>query len=163
MNKNFLSPVGFQFSILKLPEFNFFVQSIQLPGIELGSTEQPTPFKAIPIYGDHVVYGDISVNFAINEDLGNYIEIFNWIRDIGFPDSFEQHKRVANADTGYGIYSDANLTILSSAMNPNIRIQIEDLFPISLSPLSFDTQDSTIEYLKADCIFKFRNYSFLDI
>ena len=48
MNQNMLSPVGFSFHIKKLPEFNFFVQNVTLPGVSFPVIEQPTPFKAVP-------------------------------------------------------------------------------------------------------------------
>lgn len=161
-NKNFLSPVGFNFEIKKTPEMNFFVQSVTLPGITLPFTEQPTPFKKIPVYGDHIDYSEFQVTFKVNEDMGNYLEIFNWITAIGFPDNYEQHAQIANADplTGQGIYSDASLFILSSASNPIIRIDIKDMFPTSLTDLVMDTKDTAIDYIEATATFKFSNYTF---
>ena len=48
-NPQFLSPVGFNFSIRKLPNVNYFAQSINLPGVQLGETILPTPFIAVPL------------------------------------------------------------------------------------------------------------------
>jgi hypothetical protein len=160
-NKNMLSPAGFTFSIKKLPEFNFFVQSVSLPGISLPMIDQPTPFKTIPVPGDHITYGDISVTFKINEDLGNYIEIFNWIRDMGFPEDYSQYRRIASQPQGDGIYSDATLTILSSAMNPVMFIEIHDVFPVSLTSIEMNSRDTTIDYIESTVDFKFKNYYFV--
>lgn len=161
-----LSPVGFSFNVKKLPEFNFFVQSVTLPGITLPSTEQPTPFKKIPIYGDHIEYGDLSVSFKINEDLGNYIEIFDWITALGFPKEYPQYASIAERAkqiAGEGIYSDAYLMILSSNMQPVIRVDIEDLFPYALTDITMDSRDQDIEYVEATVSFKFTNYTFTSI
>jgi len=38
-NINPLSPNGFLFNILKLPNLSFFCQSVNLPGITLGAPE----------------------------------------------------------------------------------------------------------------------------
>lgn len=163
MNKNMLSPVGFNFHIRKLPELNFFVQSVSIPGVNLGYTEQPNPFKKLPVYGDHWEYnGELVVSFKINEDLGNYISIYEWLQSIAFPDTFEQFKKIAETDKtliGEGVESDGHINILSSAMNPIIRIDFEDMFPVSLTDITFDTKDSTIEYVEAQVGFKFKKYT----
>lgn len=161
-NKNMLSPVGFRFNVNRLPEMNFFVQSVTLPGITMGGTEQPTPLRQVPIPGDRVTYSELDVSFKIDEDMINYISIFKWIRALGFPDDTEQYQQLDSESqlTG-GIYSDGNLIILSSAMNPNIRIDIFDMFPISLSPIEMNTRDTSIEYLEATVSFRFLNYDFV--
>jgi len=166
MNKNMLSPVGFSFHIKKLPEMNFFVQSVTLPGIQIGVFDQPTPFKVVPRYGDHIQYGDLIVNFKINEDMGNYIEIFNWMTAISFPDTFDQYKNAAENDkllVGEGLETDGYLMITSSAMNPNMRIDIEDLFPVALSDVTFDSRDTNIEYIDATVTFRFLKYTFTPV
>lgn len=166
MNKNMLSPLGFSFNIKKLPEFNFFVQSVSLPGIQLGSTEMPTPFKAIPVYGDHATFGNIVVTFKINEDLGNYVEIYNWIYGLAFPTEYPEFKRLKDLDqagTGEGIESDATLTILSSNQQPVMRIAFEDVFPIGLSDIVMDARDTTMEYIEATVEFRFKIYTFTSL
>ena len=166
MNKNMLSPVGFSFHIKKLPEFNFFVQSVSMPGVQLPVFEQPTPFKAVPRYGDHLQYGEITVSFKINEDLGNYIEIYNWLTGLAFPDNFDQYKDLAEENkqlTGDGLESDAYLMILSSAMQPIMRVDFEDVFPIAIGDIQLDTRDSAIEYIETTAQFKFLKYSFTPV
>ena len=163
MNKNMLSPVGFSFNIKKLPEMNFFVQSVDMPGVTLGFGEQPHPFKKLPIFGDHWEYnGDLSVTFKINEDLGNYISIYEWLQGIAFPDEFPQFANLnseTNNLTGDGLKSDGYLMILSSAMNPIVRIDFEDLFPVSLGNIVMDTRDTEITYLETTVEFKFDKYT----
>ena len=162
-NKNMLSPVGFRFTINRLPEMNFFVQSVTLPGITIGSAEQPTPIRSVPIPGDRVTYSELDVSFKIDEDMINYISVFKWIRGLGFPDDTDQYKELDESSPlmGEGIYSDGNLIVLSSAMNPNIRIDIFDMFPISLTPIEMNTRDTSIEYLEATVSFRFLNYDFV--
>lgn len=166
MNKNMLSPLGFSFHIKKLPEFNFFVQSVTLPGVNFPPIDQPTPFKIVPRYGDHLVYGELAVTFKVNEDLGNYIELYNWLVGLSFPDNFDQYKNLAESDKqliGEGLESDSYLMIMSSAMNPLIRIDIEDLFPVALSDLTFDSRDTAVDYIEATASFKFLKYSFTPV
>ena len=156
-----LSPLGFSFSIYKRPEFNFFVQSVTLPGIQLGTTDQPTPFKKIPIFGDHAEFGNMVVTFKVNEDLGNYIELYNWIYGLGFPTEYEEFAELrARNNIGEGLESDGTLMILSSNQQPIMKIDIEDMFPIGLSDLTMDSRDTTMEYLEATAEFRFKIYKF---
>lgn len=161
-NKNFLSPLGFKFVIKKTPHVNYFVQAINLPNVNLGETSFPTPFRRIPIAGDHIEYGDLQITFKVDESMKNYLEIFNWIKAIGFPDNFDQHKVVdpkyVSLYSGDGIYSDASLIVLSSAMNPLHEISFRDLFPISLTDFTFDARAVDVEYIEATATFKFRTF-----
>jgi len=161
-NKNMLSPLGFQFVIQRLSNVNFFVQSVTLPGITASTIDQPSPLRSIPTPGDKIEYSELEVVFKIDEDMNNYIEVFEWIRALGFPDSNQQYKDLADqpAYTGGGIYSDATLTILSSAMNPNIRIEVQDLFPVSLTPIEMSAINTDVEYLEATASFRFLGYTF---
>jgi len=163
MNKNMLSPVGFSFHIKKLPELNFFVQNVTMPGVNLPIFEQPNPFKAIPRIGDHLQYGELIVTFKVNEDLGNYIELYEWLRGLGFPDNYDQYKDLAADNkqlTGDGLESDAYLMIMSSAMNPIMRIDFEDVFPTALGDFTMDSRDTGIEYIETTATFKFLKYTF---
>lgn len=164
-NKNMLSPAGFSFHIKKLPEMNFFVQTVDMPGVVLGYGEQPTPFKKLPVYGDHYEYsGDLTITFKVNEDLSNYISVYEWLRGIAFPDEFKQFADLKEKDPiGEGIETDAYLMIMSSAMQPTIRIDFEQIFPVSLSNILLDTKDSSLEYIDATADFKFKSYNFTSI
>jgi len=164
-NKNMLSPLGFQLNIQRLPTLNFFVQSVTLPGITATTLDQQTPLRLVPTPGDKIEYSELEVIFKIDEDMKNYIEVFEWIRSLGFPDENEQYKELEDqADgSGAGIYSDATLSIFSSAMNPNVRIQIADLFPTSLSPIEMSAINPDVEYVEATASFRFLRYSFVKL
>ena len=88
---------------------------------------------------------------------------------IGFPKDYKQFRDVArsgedrfpttNDDTG-GLYSDATLFILTSKNNPNIEIRFSDIYPISLSGLDYNQQESDINYLTANVTFAYKIYEF---
>lgn len=165
INKNMLSPLGFQLNIQRLPTLNFFVQSVTLPGITAATLDQITPLRAIPTPGDKIDYTELEVVFKVDEDMKNYIEVFEWIRALGFPDESEQYQALENqaSGSGAGIYSDATLIVLTSAMNPNIRIQIRDMFPTSLTPIEMSAVSADVEYIEATATFRFLGYSFVKL
>lgn len=160
-NKNFLSPLGFKFQINKLPDTNFFVQSVTIPGVNVGYIDRPSPFAKIPTVGDQMTFEDLSVTFRVNETMSNYIEIFNWLVGIGFPNNFEQRAAIQRKPlgSGLGLYSDAVLTILSSAMNPIVEIKYIDVFPVSISPITMDSTLEDVQYVEATATFRFLEFT----
>ena len=174
-NPQFLSPLGFDFRFRKLPSVNYFVQSINLPGVQLGEAIFPTPFINIPIPGDHMTFGDLMLTFRVDENMENYIELFNWVQYLGFPESFNQAKELYDSTglqsltgardvqrtkrtLGEGATSDATLTVLNSASNPNMSINFEDAFPTSISDLQFDTRATDVDFIEASASFRFRMF-----
>ena len=167
-NKNFLSPIGFQFSIQKLPHVNFFCTSANVPDISLGVISTvSSPFIALPQPGEKLTFGTLDVVFQVDEDMKNYKEMYNWLIGLGYPDNFEQRSAIARAkgataDVGT-IFSDATLLIATAANQVNIGISFVDAFPTTLSTLQFNTQETDVEYLQATASFTYRKYEILDI
>lgn len=152
-NKNFLSPLGFKFTIFKTPGVNYFVQAATIPSLSLGRVEQGTPFSRIKLPGDKLEYADLNITFRVDEELRNYYELYNWMTLLGKPDNFDQYRSIATANNGEGTQSDATLIILSSTKTPIVEVNYYNLYPVSLSELNFNTQLNDVDYI--DCIATF--------
>lgn len=172
-NRNFLSPTGFNFKIQKAPKVSFFCNEANIPDITLGISQQSTYLKDISIPGDKITFGDLSINFLVDENLENYMQIQNWIRSLGYPESLDQIRNFIKTgnledsdrspnDLG-GIYSDGVLQILNSNMLPTFQVFFKDLFPYSLSTLNFDTKDNEIAYFTSRVNFKYTIYEITDM
>ena len=177
-NRNFLSPVGFNFVIEKAPKVAFFSQKANLPAITMIATQQPTRLRNVPVPGDELYYQDFELDFLVDEDMGNYMEIHDWMRGLGFPEywgeynfdergsDFEYNPQdVVNNKVLYSQRknyerSDANLMILNSNYNVVKTVKFYECFPISLSTIRFDASQNDIEYISASASFK---YSYYDI
>lgn len=159
-NKNFLSPINFSFQIKKAPNVNFFIQEVSLPKIDLHNVDTSNPFVTFPFPGDHITYDVLSINFKVDEDLENYMEIHNWIKGLGKPETFQQYADLDKnpSYSGNGIYSDISLIIMSNIKNPNFNVTFKDAFPISLSGLNFNSTKEDINYLTASASFKYTLY-----
>lgn len=157
-NRNFLSPLGFKFILAKAPAIEYFVQTVNIPSIGLGVSEVPTPFVKLPLAGDHLEFGEFSISYKIDEDMVNYLEIYNWIKGIGFPDNYTQYRNIANLPTKDGIYSDATLAILTSSKNANIYVRFKNIFPINLDAVQFDTTQTDVEYVSTTVTFKYQSF-----
>lgn len=161
-----LSPNGFNFSISKLPGVSFFCQSVQLPGITLGSPEQFNPFTNIPIPGEILTYDQLQVQFLVDSEMLNYKSIYNWLVAMGFPESNAQYTSFISGDkNNYSElaknYSDGNLQILTANNTSAAVVSFKDLFPISIGSLMFQATNSDVQYLVGDATFRYTSYKFL--
>ena len=149
-NKNFLSPVGFQFKVdaAQFPNIEYFCTSVTLPGISL--SESTVPFRGVNVAmtGDRLNFDELAIRFNVTEDMDNYVEMFNWMHNIIKDPKGESYK------------FDATLSILTSHNNVSKEITFKDCFPTTLSALEFSTQQTDVEYLQADVTLK---YTYFDI
>ena len=51
-NRNFLSPIGFRFTLVKAPKVSFFSNTAQNPGLTNNAATQPSYLKDVPQVGD---------------------------------------------------------------------------------------------------------------
>ena len=170
-NRNFLAPTGFKFSLKRSPGVAFFCNQANIPSLDLGIATQPSYLKDIDVPGDKIQFGDLTLRFLVDEDLVNYMEIQNWIRGLGYPETlqeFDKLEREAVLPSNYGrvgdnIYSDGTLQILSSNLVAKFNVNFKDMFPYSLSTITFDATDTDIEYFTADVSFKYTIYNLTDL
>jgi hypothetical protein len=164
-NKNFLSPLNFQFQIKRAPHVNFFIQRINIPSINMQIIETPTTFNYIPEPGNKLNYGDLDITFKVDENFENYLEIHNWIRALTFPESFEERYNITHTPeyTGYGIHSDISVLALTSEKRPNFEIIFRNAFPVSIQGITFDTTLDDVSYLTTSASFKFMLYDIVKI
>ena len=183
--RDYASPVQFRFKMTKLPLVEFFIQSANLPGISLGSAQQNTPLYDIPIPGDKISYSSLDLSFIVDENLNNYKEIHDWLLGLGFPNNHTQFADLqttgsdrfpgSTKDTATigkqprgplaegGTYSDATLTVLNSKNIAKTEIRFQNVYPTSLSSLSYDVRQTDIDYIQANVSFQYMNYDIVQI
>jgi hypothetical protein len=168
---DYLKPNGFKFQIHNLPNVSYFCQAANIPAIQIGSPEFQTPLSNIPVPGDKLTYGDLVIRFLVQENMSNYLELYNWLVGLGFPESREQYKNWNEAQRyrfpaisdkrlgALGNFSDADFFILDSDNNPNVKITYYDVFPVSLEALDFDISSGRADFLVGIAAFKYRQYT----
>lgn len=169
---NYLRPNAFRFVIRDLPNVAYTCQSANLPALQLGFAIQQTPFIDIPRIGDKLTFGDFTIRFLISEDMSNYLELFEWLIALGYPDNYTQYggfvgerlsrfpffKNARGNNEALG-YSDGTLTILDSNNIPKTNIMLKHLFPVSVEALDYDITSNAVEYLVAIASFKYTSFS----
>jgi hypothetical protein len=163
-NRNYLSPVGFKFTLAKTPKAVFFCNSARIPEISLDLARQPTYLKDIDVPGEKLTYGDLSLRFLVDENMENYMSIHNWLTGLGYPESTDQFKDLITSDglqDQKEAFSDGTLHILNSNYQESVFVKFKDLFPVSLSSLDFDSTMTDIQYFTAEVSFKYTVYNIL--
>ena len=122
-NRNFLAPTGFKFQLNRTPKVTYFGNAVNIPSIDLGVAQYTNYLRDIPLPGDKIEFADLRLRFLVDENLENYMEIQNWMRGLGFPESlkeiygFQQEKSDLSQPikSQLNLYSDGTLTVLNSS------------------------------------------------
>lgn len=153
---NYLTTNRFLFNIKRIPILNYFCQRVNLPAFQFGTSAQSTQTGIAPIRrpGTQYQQGDLEIGFLVDENIKNWLEIYNWMKQAGSYDKTyetlkEEHK-----------VSDAFLLIMNSALTPIASVSFYDVFPVSISEINFDSSVTDSEPVLAQAIF---SYSWYDI
>ncbi|AMQ65999.1 tail tube protein [Stenotrophomonas phage vB_SmaS-DLP_6] len=158
VNKNMLSGLGFTFNLKRSPGVNFFCSSVNVPGLSGNAPQVATPFKPIFRAYDKLEYNELQVTFKVDEDMGNFLEIFDWMVGVGFPADFEQRRSLESPQQA-GLFSDGQVVIQTSKRNTNLELNFVDLLPVSLSDLQLTSQNQDVDYLECTVSFRYTYYT----
>ena len=161
-NRNFLSGVAFKFNLTKFPKVDFFSNSARIPELTLELTRQPSYLKTIDVPGERLTYGDFTLRFLVDENMENYIAIYNWLKGLGFPETTKEFADLIKDKDGQRdpkeAFCDGTLSILNSNYREVAKVKFNDLFPTSLTSLDFDATATDVQYLTAEATFKYTIY-----
>ena len=155
---NQLNVVSFQTNFTRLPNVNFFCQRVNIPAINLGIALQTTPFSDMNYEGDKLTFEQMTMNFYVNEDLSNYLEVYNWLISLGFPDNYKQFnlkESSLNFAANESRTSDMNLILETNKSNPNFSVVFKNAFPVSLGSIELDTAATSLEPIVVDATFAY--------
>ena len=162
-NRNFLSGVGFKFNLTKFPKVDFFSNSARIPELNLELTRQPSYLKNIDVPGERLTYGDLTLRFLVDENMENYISVYNWLKGLGFPETTKEYKDLTTDKDGQRdnkeAFCDGTLRILNSNYREVAKVKFTDLFPTSLTSLDFDATNTDIQFFTAEATFKYTIYN----
>jgi len=154
---NYLSPASFDISIAKMPNVEFFVQSVTIPDISSGPAETESALKALYNIPDRLVYADFDVSFIVDENMNNYLEILGWLEGMGSPENRGAQFNAKRAEVST-YYSDITVIVQNSHKNPNLRFIFKNAFPISLGSIELDVKQDTVNYLSCTTTFRYDTF-----
>jgi hypothetical protein len=164
-NTNYLQQSKFILTFDRIGTTQYFCQTVNIPGINLGATQVNTPTLDINVPSTKLTYNPFNIRFNVDEKLDSWQQLHRWFRSIASPEGFEERKRLSELQNQYKAqayknYSDATLTVLNNLNNPTLRVHFYNVFPTSLSDITFDTTSSADDIVTADASFNFDYFDF---
>lgn len=147
-NKNFLQPTGFRVIIERenYGNLEFFAQSVNHPGASVSAVEIPVPrVQGLPMPGDTISYGELSLNLILDEDLTAYKEVQKWLED-------SVYNKVD------GIHHDITVIVLTSHNNFCAQIKYKNCIPTQLGAIELTSTTGDVTYINFDTTFRFTEF-----
>jgi hypothetical protein len=143
-----LTPIGFRLTInaTEFANVEYFCTSVSLPSLSLNTVPIPYRNRQGVLSGDSIEYGNFSMTFVVDEEMKNYLEMFNWME--------------RNAHQGMEA-KDATLSILSNQNTSNKQVQFLEVLPSELGELEFNTQTTSVEYLTCTATLDYDRFKFV--
>ena len=151
-NTNPLTVTEFKFTMQRIPTVTYFCQSANIPSVSLSPIDQ-TNFFAPVRHPSAFRFDDLSISFVVDEEMKNWLEIYNWMRSASNAEDFKDF------ETPDQHLSDATLVITNSAMRGKLIVSFRDCFPSSLSGLDFSSAVTDPEPLTATTTFSYSTYT----
>jgi hypothetical protein len=167
-NRDILQSTKFKLNMARLPGVTYFCQTVNLPGVSLTEVIRPTPFVDLYMPGEKLIYDTLNATFLVNEDLSDWQQLHDWIRGMTFPHDFAEYVNLAKLSAASQIrvgskvppqYTDGSVTIFTNKNNPQIRINLKDMFPTTLSGIQFSAMDSAENIITCDVSFRYSYYN----
>lgn len=150
-NKNFLQPTGFRIIIERdrYANLEFFSQSVTHPGSTVNAVEIGIPrIQSMPMAGDTINYGDLTLNLILDEDLSAYKEMQNWLEECVYK-------------KGETVNHDVTVIILNSHNNSCGKIRYKNAIPTQLGSIELTSTTGDISYISFDVTFRFTEFELI--
>jgi len=136
--------------IAMFPNTSFTLSNYSIPGMSLNPATQNSPFFDKPVYGDKLSYDALMCQFLVSEDISNYLEMHNWMKNMAHPEQ-KIHPMPLT-------YTDAILTIYTSHNNPFVKVTFLDIIPAQIGELQFSEGTTETEEVSCMVVFKYQRY-----
>ena len=144
-NKNFLQPTGFRVIVERenYGNLEFFAQSVQHPGAIVSAAEISNPRLqgGLPVAGDSINYGELTLSLILDEDLTAYKEVQKWMEGSIYSENSPYHD-----------------IVLTSHNNFCAQIKYKNCIPTQLSSVELTSTTGDVTYINFDTTFRFSEF-----
>ena len=154
INENYLEPTGFKMVLDRkfYPKTEYFVTSVTHPEVSLPGVA--VPFKSITTHqpGERLQFGELIVNVILDEDLVNYTEMYEILKE---SIQVNDINRLTRDVTQKPLDMDLKLYTLTSKNNPNKEITYYDARLTSIGEIALESTRADIQYFSVPLAFEF--------
>lgn len=152
-NLNTMRDNQYRIVFTRLPNVEFWTQSLQVPPYTVNFVEQHTPYGKIPRSGD-VSFTEWQLNFRLDEDFKNYRELYKWMRQCTNDGSSDHYKPDE-------IFSDATVVMTNSEGREVQLMVFENVMPIILSGFELNYASTPPNEILVNASFKYMRHEFV--
>jgi len=151
---NYLATNFFQLEITNFPTVTYFCQSVNLPSLTASVVEVPVVGMGLPVKSPvgRYSYENMSVSFLVDENMENWLEVYNWMTEMRAFDTDCAEKDYED------LFSDATLKIMDGSYTPIKTVTVQDMFPVGISGVQFSSVVVDTEPVIATATFAFTKY-----
>ena len=139
----------FKFELDYIPNVIYHTQTAVIPSISLDKPKLSTPHVNIGLGGTKLEFDPLIIEFIVDRELTNYIELYNWMIKIATTNKNDTHD------------SSADLHLLSGNLANGITLRFNHVHPIAISELSFDSKTTDPELLICSATFDYSDFEFV--
>tara|TARA_R100000005_G_C4975087_1_gene186756 strand:- start:1014 stop:1508 length:495 start_codon:yes stop_codon:yes gene_type:complete len=154
INENYLEPTGFKMVLDRkfYPKTEYFVTSVTHPEVSLPGVA--VPFKSITTHqpGERLQFGELIVNVILDEDLVNYTEMYEILKE---SIQVNDINRLTRDVTQKPLDMDLKLYTLTSKNNVNKEITYYDARLTSIGEIALESTRADIQYFSVPLAFEF--------
>jgi hypothetical protein len=151
---NNLTNNKFRFVLTRCPTMTYFCQRANIPSLGFGTSIQSNPTGvSIRRPGTTYVYEDLQIGFSVDENMKNWLELHNWIKDLGI--SYDTATEVLREPQKI---CTAFLLVLNSQYRPILSVKYKNVYPTFVSGIDFDSSTTDTDVVIATASFAYTHY-----
>jgi hypothetical protein len=147
INRNPALAVNFLLEIPLAKELNYFVQTVDVPGLTMAGVETPYRNVQANVPSNRIDYDQLNLTFIVDENWANWNYVFEWMKRIRTGNS-------AISDT----MTDITLNLVNSNKNLNKIMVFRGAYPTLLGTLPLDS--TVVDSNPLVCSLSFRYQDF---
>ena len=164
LNKNKIEPATnnkltgnrFQFILTRCPTVTYFCQRAIIPSVSFGTSLQSNSTGVtLKRPGTSFVYEDLQIGFVVDENMKNWLEIYDWMLDIGV-----NYKKEYDILTEKQKTCSAYLMVLNSKYEPIIAFKYKNVYPTYLGGVDFNSALTDAESSIVTSTFSYTHFEY---
>lgn len=161
-NLNDLQDNKFLVTFDRIPTVAFKCVRANIPGVSADMPRQITPRVDSPLPGTKFTFEMFKMDFIVNEDLKNWLEIYKWINHYSGaqdPKDYLKLRREARIGDIRPQYSSCTLHVNTDLNHGNLVVDFNLMFPTNLTGIQFDSTINDIRPVVCSATFAYTDYN----
>jgi hypothetical protein len=147
-NYNIAIQSNFKLIIPDAAGINYFLQSCNLPSVDMGPIESPYTNKEAFVPGNKVTFSPLNTQIILDEDFANYIYLHDWLSS--FTDDAIWRE----------LTKDLKLHILSANKHTLLIFTFVHAWPFSIGDISFTSSIGTAQNIVFETSFRYQYFEY---